>query len=126
MDRSKPRPVFLNLFQIHLPVGGIISIIHRLSGILLVFSIPVFIYLLGLSLENSESFLKVSHLLSTTTGKVLLLIWGGMLAQHFFSGIRHILLDIDIGVDKQAARLSAWICPILTFVFIILWGLLLW
>lgn len=126
MDRNEPRPVFLNLFQIHLPIGGIISIIHRISGILLVLSLPVFLYILELSLENSESFLKVAGFLSSMIGKVLLLAWGALLAQHFFSGLRHMLMDLDIGVDKQAASNSAWVTPVLTFVFLIVWGLMLW
>jgi len=126
MDRNKPRPVFFNLFQIHLPIGGVISIIHRISGILLVLSLPLFLYLLGLSLESEAGFTQVATLFSSMTGKLLLLIWGVLLAQHFFSGLRHMLIDLDIGVEKPAARKSAWATPVLTLILLIAWGLMLW
>jgi succinate dehydrogenase / fumarate reductase cytochrome b subunit len=126
MDRNKPRPVFFNLFQIHLPIGGVISIIHRISGILLVLSLPVFLYLLDQSLESEESFQKVAALLASMTGKVFLLVWSGLLAQHFFSGLRHMLIDLDIGVEKQAARNSAWATPVLTIAILIVLGIAIW
>lgn len=126
MDRNKPRPVFFNLFQIHLPIGGVISIIHRISGILLVISLPVFLYLLGLSLESEAGFDQVVALFSSMTGKILLLAWGALLAQHFFSGLRHMWIDLDIGVEKQAARNSAWAMPVLTMIVLVIWGLMLW
>jgi succinate dehydrogenase / fumarate reductase cytochrome b subunit len=38
---------------------------------------------------------------------VLVLVW--LLAQHFWSGIRHLLLDLDIGIELAAARRGAWL-----------------
>lgn len=126
MDRNKPRPVFFNLFQIHLPIGGVISIIHRISGVLLVISLPVFLYLLGLSLESAAGFNQVATLFNSMLGKALLFLWGALIAQHFFSGIRHMLIDLDIGVEKQEARNTAWATPFLTLAVLIAWGLMLW
>ena len=51
MALQKP-PVFLNLLQIRLPIAGIMSIIHRASGMLMVLLIPLSIYLLDLSLTD--------------------------------------------------------------------------
>ena len=50
---TKPRPVFLNLVKIRLPIAGVMSIIHRVSGVVMVASIPLVIYLLDLSLSGA-------------------------------------------------------------------------
>jgi succinate dehydrogenase / fumarate reductase cytochrome b subunit len=51
---NKNRPRFLNLWQIRLPITGVVSILHRLSGIFLVLLFPFLLYLLQLSLRSAE------------------------------------------------------------------------
>jgi len=126
MDRYKPRPVFFNVFQIHLPVSGFISIIHRVTGVLLVLGLPLFLYLLQLSLVSNEGYMQVTGFLSSKTGKYTLFTWGVLLAQHFFSGLRHIFMDMDIGVKKTIARESAWATLIFTTGVSLFWGWFLW
>ncbi len=126
MDRLKPRPVYLNLLQIRLPIGGLVSIIHRITGIFLVISLPAALYLLDLSLDNQANFLKAKDLLFSDLGKIILILLGAIFLQHLFSGIRHLLIDIDIGVGKHAARNSAWVTLLATLIFIIAGGLMLW
>lgn len=48
------RPVFLNLTQIHMPIGAIASIGHRLSGVLLAASVPFGVALLDRSLQHEQ------------------------------------------------------------------------
>ena len=126
MDRLKPRPVYLNLLQIRLPIGGLVSIFHRITGVFLVLALPVTLYLLDLSLDNHANFLKAKDLLFSIPGKIALVILGAIFLQHLFSGIRHLFLDIDIGVGKHIAGKSAWATLLLTLVFIIMGGLILW
>lgn len=109
MDDTKSRPIYLNLLKIHMPVMAIVSIGHRLSGLFLTLSIPALIYLLDLSLKNPQGFHQVINLLSLPVVKILLacLVW--IAAHHFFAGIRFLLIDIDVGVEKHAAQRSAWL-----------------
>jgi succinate dehydrogenase / fumarate reductase cytochrome b subunit len=108
MQQAKPRPVFLNLMQIRLPVAGVMSIIHRASGVVMVLSIPLLIYLLDLSLAGPEGFNAAATLFDNMLVKLILLgfIWG--LMHHLLAGIRYLLIDIDIGVEKPLFRHSAW------------------
>ena len=112
MDKNKNRPVYLNLFQIHLPVGGVASILHRITGALLVLLLPFAIYMLQRSLQDPAAFADIVAYLGTLFGRFILLVSVWIFAQHFFSGIRHLLQDIDIGLEKTAGRRGAW----LTFV----------
>jgi succinate dehydrogenase / fumarate reductase cytochrome b subunit len=109
MGNNHRRPIYLNLFRIRLPVAGVVSILHRLSGVLLVLLLPGALYLLDQSLRDPAAFAGCLAWLSSRTGKLLTLLTLGVLALHFFSGLRHLLLDIDIGVGKVAARRSAWL-----------------
>ncbi len=109
MDKNKKRPVHLNLFVIRLPVTGVVSILHRLTGVLLVLAFPVFLYLLQQSLRDPAGFAEVRELLRSPIGRGLSLLAVWLIAQHFFSGIRHLLLDFDIGIERSRARLGSWL-----------------
>lgn len=108
MSLTRNRPVFLNLFQIHQPVTAIVSILHRLTGLLLAFSLPGLVYLLQLSLSGPDGFSQVEALVSSQSARVIIVILCWILALHFFAGIRFLLIDIDLGITKKSARKMAW------------------
>ena len=109
MARQQPAPKFLNLLLIKLPPSGIASIGHRISGVLMFLSVPLLAWLFGLSLENEQGFQQARQYLHSTPVILLslLLVWS--LSHHLLAGIRHLLLDVEIGLDRGAARLSAWL-----------------
>lgn len=103
------RPVYLNLLKIKLPVTGILSILHRLTGVLMVISLPFLVYLLDLSLSNSNDFDTAKELFTHPLMKISLSIYLWFLLHHLMAGIRFLLLDLDLGVERQAARHSAFV-----------------
>jgi len=109
MARQEPAPKFLNLLLIKLPPGGIASIGHRISGVLMFLCIPLLAWLFSLSLENPEGFQQARQHLHSTPVMLLsvLLMWS--FCHHLLAGIRHLLLDVQIGLDKTPARTSAWL-----------------
>ncbi len=122
METVKKRPVYLNLLKIRLPIGGVASIVHRITGVLLVLLLPVAIYLLALSVESLAGFHKVVSFLTSVSGRIIVLLSVWLFAQHFFSGIRHLLLDINIGVEKDTARVGAWLTFLAAGVTLIVLG----
>ena len=112
MDNSKTRPVFLNLLQIRMPVMAVISILHRLSGVLLLFCIPLTIYLLDASLTSAIEFNKLKELFDSMPVQILSVVMLWLLLHHMLSGIRFLLIDIDIGVAKDTAKNSAWLVSV--------------
>lgn len=121
------RPVYLNLFRLHLPVSGWVSILHRISGLILFLSLPCAVYLLQHSLMNETGFAQVVTLLEHPTGRLLLLLVLASLAVHVLAGIRHLAFDVHVGVAKPVARQSAiWvIAGALTVILLAGWGLFL-
>ncbi len=109
MEKKNKRPFFLNLIQIRLPVTGVVSILHRVSGALLVLLLPPALLLLERSLESPERFDACRRLMATLPAKILWLAILWLLMQHLFTGIRHLLLDLDLCVDRVCARRSAWL-----------------
>lgn len=103
------RPVYLNLLRIRLPVGGVVSILHRVTGVVLVLLLPLLLYVLQQSLADANAYARIVAAFGSPVGRVAVFVVTLMLAHHFFAGIRHLLLDIDIGVSRIAARRGAWL-----------------
>ena len=102
------RPVFLNLTRIEMPVGALTSIGHRISGVVLAASVPLAVYLLGLSLRDAAGFEQVMALFGQFAFKAVVVIAVWALAHHVLGGVRHLLSDVDIGSPLRVARRSAW------------------
>ena len=118
-------PVFLNLLKIHMPVTAIVSILHRLSGLLLFLILPFFIYALQESLRSPASFIALLAQFDSTLLKIISLIFVWSFFHHLFSGLRFLLLDVEVGIEKQYARATALLVNILavvTTLSIIIWS----
>lgn len=103
----RPRPKFLNLVAIRLPLAGFVSILHRVSGAVLFLALPALIGLFALSVESPAGYERAAHLIrQPMIGLPLFgLTWAYL--HHFCAGIRFLLLDLHIGLDKVGARRSA-------------------
>ncbi len=112
--RSKgARPVYKNIgvgqiLQYRLPPAGILSIFHRISGALLfLLGIPLALYLLQLSLTSPESYAAFESMTSGFFVKLVLLVLIWAFMHHLCAGIRYLILDLHIGVEKEPAQVSA-------------------
>ena len=112
MHNRKNRPVFLNLLRIRMPVSAIQSIMHRIFGVLMVLLLPLAIYLFDLSLRSPQDFERVSEFLASPAVCFIGAIPVWALAHHLFAGIRYLLLDVEWGLQKNSARLGAWLVNI--------------
>lgn len=104
----KTRPYFLNLIRIRLPIGGLVSILHRLSGALLAVAVPALLYIFMLSLRSAADFERVLGLAGGLIGGLaaLALVWA--FGHHFLAGLRHLGFDLGWGETKAPARFTAW------------------
>jgi len=119
---SDNRPVYLNLLKIRLPVPGIVSFAHRITGVLLFLALPFAVYLLDLSIESQESFARAQQILHQPFMLLVQIVLLWSVAHHFFAGIRFLLIDAEIGVEKASARTSSWLvllAEIITVVVIV-------
>lgn len=90
-----------------LPLAGFVSILHRISGVLMCLLLPFALYLLDQSLQSEMSFAMLHIFFASTLVKLvfLALVWAYL--HHFAAGVRHLLMDFHVGLDKDSARRSA-------------------
>ena len=107
MAIKKKRPKNLDLPTIRLPLPGILSIIHRVSGAVLFLLLPFLLWLFESSMTSRETFARFSEVANNPLVEIILLglIWFYM--HHFCAGIRYLLLDLHKGVDLESAILSS-------------------
>lgn len=120
------RPVHLNLFKIHFPVMAIVSILHRISGVILFFAIPIVLWVLGQSLASRDSFRAIQILLQG--GFCRFLLWGLLSAflYHLIAGIRHLAMDVGYGEGLPQGKINAHAVWILTVIVSLAIGVWLW
>ncbi len=107
---NKNRPVHLDLRLIKLPLPGFVSILHRVSGLLLFLALPLFLRMLQYSLFSIETYTQLAAVLRHPLSKLILisLLWA--LLHHLCAGIRYLAIDMHIGVGLAQARASSkWV-----------------
>lgn len=91
-------------------MGAVASILHRLSGLLLVLAVPAALGLAEYSSRSAPHFRWVAGLLDTRTAALLGAVLLAALVHHLLAGIRLMLMDVGVGVGLAAARRSAQAC----------------
>jgi succinate dehydrogenase / fumarate reductase cytochrome b subunit len=117
-DPTKPRPGenmrLIEALQYKLPLAGVVSILHRASGLLMFLLLPLIVWLFDVSLGSEISYERFSNAFIAGVGfvpafllklVVLALIWAYL--HHFIAGVRHVWMDATHSVGKQQGRISA-------------------
>ncbi|MEJ1958173.1 MAG: succinate dehydrogenase, cytochrome b556 subunit [Nitrosomonadales bacterium] len=123
---NKSRPKHLALYHIRFPIQAIVSILHRISGVLLFLSLPILLWLLQYSLRTIETYTTLASLLQYPLSKlcIVILLWAFL--HHFCAGIRYLLIDIHYGVQLAQARASSkWVLAV-SITLTVLIGARLW
>ena len=129
---TRPRPVYLNLFKLKLPVPGFVSILHRISGFFLFVGMPLLLWLLQKSLSSAPAYANLTDFLSFTWAgipwvKLILLGLGWSFLHHFFCGIRYLIIDVNHdAADLPWARKSSWAVLIVSLALTAILGVRLW
>jgi succinate dehydrogenase / fumarate reductase cytochrome b subunit len=120
-DTTKPvRPEFrnINLFTdvrtYRMPLAAIVSILHRLSGLVMLAFLPFVVWLFDKSVSSEISFGEFTSAFSAGIGFIpgwfvklvtLLIIWAYL--HHFCVGLRHLYMDVTHRLTKEFGRHSA-------------------
>lgn len=102
------RPKYLNLMKIRLPVPGLVSILHRISGFGMFVFAWAMLWILQMMLQSPETFDQVKECAQSWIARVFLTGMAWAFLHHFFAGIRFLLLDIDVGTELESTRRMSW------------------
>jgi succinate dehydrogenase / fumarate reductase cytochrome b subunit len=108
---KKQRPQFRNIhitqiLKYRLPPAGIMSILHRVSGVGMFLLLPLIIWLFSLSLTSELSYFRLMELMGSPFLKIILCGLAWAFIHHFFAGIRHLVSDMHVGLTKEQG--SSW------------------
>jgi len=120
------RPKYLNLFQIRLPVPGLVSIMHRVSGAALFLALPLLLWGFEQSLISFPAYTSLRAVMSHGFAKLVVLGLAWAYLHHLCAGIRHLAMDMHYGLDLATARLTAKIVLGAGIVLAAAVGMLLW
>ena len=123
---NKQRPKHLALHLIKLPLPGFVSILHRISGLLLFFALPLLLLMLQYSLRSIETYTQLLAVLAHPLAKLMLLglLWAFL--HHFCAGLRYLMIDLDYGVKLAQARASSKAVLAVSLLLTVLFGAKLW
>ncbi len=123
---SKGRPKYLDLVKIRLPVPGLVSILHRISGLALFLFLPVLLWLFQSSLTSPDSYVRYRAAFANLLIKLILigLLWAFL--HHLLAGLRFLALDLHYGMDLPTARTTSWVVLLTAIVLTVILGVWLW
>lgn len=113
------RPINVNPLSIRLPLSALVSITHRLSGILVFLLIPALLWGLQRSLASPEALNQVKDCFLSPSGRFI--VWVGLSATlfHLCAGLRHLLMDLRIGDSLQGGRWGARLVTLISALLIL-------
>ena len=133
MTVAQKRPEFRNINAFkdlptyRLPPAGIVSILHRISGVLMLVLLPLIIWMFDTSVSSEISFARFRAAFNVGAGGVILklvalaLLWAYL--HHFIAGVRHLLMDVShAAVSKERGAASAKITLVLSLVLTVILG----
>lgn len=125
--QKRNRPVNLDLLQFRFPLVAIVSITHRITGLLLFVGLPVALYALSVALKSEADFALVRDVwLGTFTGKALAWVLLAALAYHLCAGSKHILMDFGFFETIRSSHAAAMVTFTAAIVLALLAAFWLW
>jgi len=120
------KPVYINLFKIQLPLSALLSISHRVSGILIFFLVlPVSAYILNLLLASQDSFSSFVDVFNSSIFLRTFVLFNILIFEyHVVAGIRHMLMDFHLVSETLSASNTSAITALIVFFVIALFTIL--
>ena len=123
---NKKRPVNLDIGTIQLPITAYVSILHRVSGVVLFGAVGLFLWILDSSLSSEESFNSIKEFMNTFTVQIIIWLSLAALIYHLVAGVRHLVMDYGYGETLSGGILGAKLVLTFSAVLMLMAGFWLW
>ena len=120
------RPVNLDLATVKFPITAIVSILHRISGTVLLGGLLILIWMLDTSLSSEQGFAYLQEIMQKLHAKLILWAVLAALAYHLVMGLRHLLMDLGFGETLQGGKTTAAVALGLAIILMLLAGVWVW
>ena len=123
---NKKRPVNLDIGTIQLPITAYVSILHRVSGVVLFGAVGLFLWILDSSLSSEESFNSIKEFMNTLIVQIIIWLSLAALIYHLVAGLRHLVMDYGYGETLSGGILGAKLVLTFSAVLMLMAGFWLW
>ncbi len=107
MNTSSRHPISPHLQIYRLPLTALLSITHRLTGVILAIAALLLIWVLASLAGGAETYSNVQTVLQSWFGQLVLFGITYSLYFHFCNGIRHLFWDVGMGFELDTADMTA-------------------
>ncbi len=123
---KKQRPVNIDLTTIKMHPAANASILHRISGVIMVFAIGILLWTLSISLSSAEGFAQIQGYLDGIFFKFIIFGCLSALTYHLLAGVRHLLMDLGKFEELVSGNTTAKLVMFLWLVISAVIGVWLW
>jgi len=106
-DRDRPLSPHLQVYR--LPLTGITSIAHRITGVVLSLGAVLVVALLVAAAAGSQTYQVLYDASAHWLGQLVLFGFTLALYYHLCAGIRHLVWDAGCGYELETARRASWL-----------------
>lgn len=124
--QAQKRPKNLNLFTIRLPINAIVSILHRMSGMVMFLILPLLLWAMRASVHSQDSYIALGQLLQHWTLKLVLIGFSAAFFHHFYAGLRHLGQDVHWMTTLQKSRLSSRLVLCMVALSVLIFAYVIW
>ena len=114
------RPLSPHLQVYRLPLAGILSFAHRITGVALALGALALAYWINAAAYGPDAFYQAQALMGHWFSRLLLFGWTLSLFFHLCNGIRHLFWDAGIGLEIEQVNMSGWLVLIGTILLTLL------
>jgi len=123
---KKQRPVNLDLTTIKMHPAANASILHRVSGVIMVFAIGILLCILSTSLSSAEGFAEIQGYLDSMFFKFIIFGCLSALTFHLLAGVRHLLMDLGHFEELASGNITAKLIIVIWLAVSAVIGVWLW
>jgi succinate dehydrogenase / fumarate reductase cytochrome b subunit len=123
---NKKRPVNLDIGTIQLPVTAYVSILHRVSGVVLFGAVGLFLWILDSSLSTEQDFISIKEFMNNFVVQIIIWLSLAALVYHLVAGLRHLIMDYGYGETLSGGVLGAKLVLVISGILMLLAGFWLW
>jgi len=103
------RPLSPHLQVYRLPLTAVLSITHRITGVVLSIGLVLWAVCLMAIAEGEAQFAWIQAVLRSIPGQLLLWAWLFSLFIHLSHGVRHLIWDTGHGFDRETLDRYAYL-----------------
>ena len=108
------------------PITAISSILHRVSGVILLLGMPIAVVMMYFALGGEEGYTSVVNCITSSWFSLFFCLFLSAITYHVYAGVRHMIMDMGFAESMKTASTTSIVVIVLGVVSTIFWGAVLW